>query len=50
MQHLNTSRQDIPIHAKHGHFIGSMGITNECINREWKYIKVAQDKATHHQS
>jgi hypothetical protein len=50
MHQSNTSISDMVQCAKHGHSISKGTIIDECFNGEWKYIKVAQDKATHHQS
>jgi hypothetical protein len=50
MHQSNTSMRDMVQCAKHGHFISKGTTIDECFNREWKYIKVAQDKATHYQS
>jgi hypothetical protein len=50
MHQSNIFISDMALCAKHGHSINRGTIIDECINREWKHIKVAQDKATHHQS
>jgi hypothetical protein len=50
MHQSNTSIHDMVLCARPGHSISKGTFIDECFNREWKHIKVAQDKATHYQS